>query len=193
VAVLFAGIFATMMPALDWLEWNAGKLNNPSAAFFYWGCGTLSGVLDNAPTYLAFLSAAIGAFVNADTITQVQNLMQNGGLDLGAASEPVRRTCEALQQYRGASPTGQPASIEEIQVAYLLGNAHLNCHIVAISIAAVFFGANTYIGNGPNFMVKSIADHQKVRTPGFLGFIFKYTLPYMMPMLAVVWWIFFRR
>jgi hypothetical protein len=42
-------------------------------------------------------------------------------------------------------------------------------------------------------MVESIADQQKVNTPGFVGFIFKYTLPHMLPMLAVIWWLFFRR
>jgi Na+/H+ antiporter NhaD/arsenite permease-like protein len=68
----------------------------------------------------------------------------------------------------------------------------LNKYIVAVSIGAVFFGANTYIGNGPNFMVKSIADHQKVRSPTFLGYVFKYTLPFMVPMLLVIWLVFFR-
>jgi len=41
-------------------------------------------------------------------------------------------------------------------------------------------------------MVKAIADQQKVHTPTFLGFVFKYTLFGMMPMLLVVWWMFFR-
>ena len=77
-------------------------------------------------------------------------------------------------------------------MAYLLGNAKLNAYIVAISVASVFFGANTYIGNGPNFMVKSIAHHQKVHTPTFLGYIWKYTLPVMLPMLLLVWLLFFR-
>ena len=62
----------------------------------------------------------------------------------------------------------------------------------AISIGSVFFGANTYIGNGPNFMVKAIADQQKAHTPTFLGYIFRFTLPYMLPMLVIVWWLFFR-
>jgi len=65
--------------------------------------------------------------------------------------------------------------------------------LVAISVGAVFFGACTYIGNGPNFMVKSIADHEKIHSPTFVGFVFKYTLPCMLPMLLVVWWAFFRR
>ena len=62
----------------------------------------------------------------------------------------------------------------------------------AISSGAVFMGANSYIGNGPNFMVKAIADQQRAHTPTFLGYVFKFTLPFMLPMLLVVWWIFFR-
>ena len=54
-------------------------------------------------------------------------------------------------------------------------------------------GANTYIGNGPNFMVKIIADQQRIHTPGFAGFIFKYTLPCMGPMLLLIWLLFFRQ
>ena len=133
VAILFAGIFATMMPALDWLQANAARLASPNPALFYWSSGVLSSILDNAPTYLCFLSAAFGLFTKPD------------------------------DQY-----------------------------ILAISIASVFFGANTYIGNGPNFMVKSIADHQKVHMPGFLGYVFKYSLPYMLPMLLLIWLLFFH-
>ena len=81
---------------------------------------------------------------------------------------------------------------EDIEVAFLLGNAGFNHYILAISIGAVFFGASTYIGNGPNFMVKTIADQQKVHTPGFVGLVFKYTLPCMAPMLVLIWLLFFR-
>jgi Na+/H+ antiporter NhaD/arsenite permease-like protein len=150
VAILFAGIFATMMPALDWLQANAvhyaGKMGGFSPTLFYWGSGTLSSVLDNAPTYLSFLSAAAGE----------------------AVTDPVKITAMTSE--------GGFVSL-----------------LVAISIGSVFFGANTYIGNGPNFMVKAIADQQKVHTPTFLGYVFKYTLPIMLPMLAVVWFLFFRR
>jgi Na+/H+ antiporter NhaD/arsenite permease-like protein len=59
-------------------------------------------------------------------------------------------------------------------------------------VAAVFFGAFTYIGNGPNFMVKSIAEQQKVNTPGFLGYVFRFSVPFLLPVLVVVWLIFFR-
>jgi len=51
----------------------------------------------------------------------------------------------------------------------------------AISIGAVFMGANTYIGNAPNFMVKSIAEENGVKMPTFLGYIFKWSLPILIP------------
>lgn len=192
VAILFIGIFATMMPALDWLQANAGSMPNPSPALFYWGSGILSSVLDNAPTYLGFLSAIFGSFVSPEIVTQVQQLIQGGGVGLDTAAEPVRLTYLTLQKYHAASLAGGTVSVEAIEIAYLLGSAALSKYIVAISIGAVFFGANTYIGNGPNFMVKAIADQNKVHTPSFLGYIFKFTLPFMLPMVAIVWWLFFR-
>jgi len=143
VAVLFAGIFATMMPALDWLGLHAKELlgANPSSGIFFWGTGGLSAVLDNAPTYLGFLSALSGT----SGATEISGLL---------AQHPA--------------------------------------HVLAISIGAVFFGAATYIGNGPNFMVKAIADREKVPTPGFPGFVFKFTLPFLLPMLITIWLLFFR-
>src|SRR5437762_7341227 len=107
--------------------------------------------------------------------------------------EPVRHTYEALRKYDAVHLANKTVDADHIQVAYLLGNNALNGLIVALSIAAVFFGANTYIGNGPNFMVKSIADQQKVHTPGFVGFVLKFTVPVMLPMLVLVWWLFFRQ
>jgi len=143
VAILFIGIFATMIPALDWLDLNARGLlgTHPAPGVFYFGTGTLSSVLDNAPTYLSFLSALFGT--------------------------------------SGARNIGE-----------LLSGDPLN--LIAISVGAVFFGAATYIGNGPNFMVKSIADHEKVHTPTFPGYIWKFTLPFLVPTLLIVWLIFFR-
>lgn len=200
VAILFLGIFATMMPALDWLAANAQSLlgANPGAGFFYWGAGSLSSVLDNAPTYLAFLSAVFGSLVDADSVAQVQHLVQTGGMDLAAFvhgdhAEAIKNTFLALQKYHGNQVLAKGLGVDEIKVCFLLGNVALNQFILAISVGAVFFGANTYIGNGPNFMVKSIADQQKVHTPTFLGFIFRYTLPFMLPMLLMVWWLFFRQ
>lgn len=198
VAILFIGIFATMMPALDWLGLNARSLlgANPAPGLFYWGTGALSSVLDNAPTYLSFLSAVFGSFVDAEVVQQVQVLVQNGGADLAALTGPhaeeIRNTFQVLQQHHATELAARSVNLRTVEVAFLLGNGLSNGYLVAISVGAVFFGACTYIGNGPNFMVKSIADHQRIRTPSFLGFVFKYSLPYMLPMLLVVWWLFFR-
>jgi Na+/H+ antiporter NhaD/arsenite permease-like protein len=63
---------------------------------------------------------------------------------------------------------------------------------LALSIGAVFFGAATYIGNAPNFMVKSIASHAGVPTPRFLEYIWKFALPFLLPVLLVLWFLFFR-
>ena len=142
VAILFVGIFITMIPALDWLDLNARELlgAHPAPGIFYFGTGVLSSVLDNAPTYLSFLSALFG--------------------------------------------TSGAKTIAELLSGYPL-------NLIAISVGAVFFGAATYIGNGPNFMVKAIADHEKVHTPTFPGYIGKFTVPFLLPMLVVVWLIFF--
>ncbi len=60
----------------------------------------------------------------------------------------------------------------------------------AISLGAVFFGAMTYIGNGPNFMVKSIAEHNGVRMPSFFGYMFRFSLIIMLPVYIIVQLIF---
>ncbi len=148
VAILFVGIFATMVPALEWLEKYAAELGINSPGQFFWGSGILSSVLDNAPTYLNFLSAAIGLFGSG-----------------GHASEKAT-------------------------VAGLLVQ-HSN-YIRAISVGSVFFGAVTYIGNGPNFLVKSIADQSKAKTPSFFGYFFKYSLPILIPIFFVIWYFFFK-
>ena len=96
----------------------------------------------------------------------------------------------AFERFETVRLASDPALLKRF--VFLLGAERLNWYIVAISLGAVFFGACTYIGNGPNFMVKAIADHQKVATPGFLGFIFRYTLPCMGPMLILIWLLFFR-
>jgi Na+/H+ antiporter NhaD/arsenite permease-like protein len=61
--------------------------------------------------------------------------------------------------------------------------------LLAVSLGAVFFGAGTYLGNGPNFMVKAICTKANVRTPGFLGYLVGYTLPFLVPILILVGWL----
>ena len=196
VAVLFVGIFGCMIPALDWLSLNAAQLGSPTPAFFYFGSGALSSVLDNAPTYLSFLSVIQGLHADPEIARQVQALIQSGGVDLasiaGNHAEQVKASYQFLQTYSPGAVAGKSVSPEQVGMAILLANTKVNSLIVAISAGSVFFGANTYIGNGPNFMVKAIADHAKVRTPGFVAYIWKFTLPVMVPTLVLVWFIFFR-
>lgn len=152
VAFIFIGIFGTMMPALE-LVGNFAK--SPEGAelitanTLYWGTGILSGFLDNAPTYLNFLAAAM-----ASKGAEISNI------------EMVRNF--AMNQY------GQSAF-----------------ELMAISIAAVFFGAMTYIGNGPNFMVKSIAEQSGIKMPSFFGYIIRFSLPILLPVLIITWLVFF--
>jgi Na+/H+ antiporter NhaD/arsenite permease-like protein len=197
VALLFAGIFATMMPALDWLQANAAQFGQPTPGLFFWGSGALSSVLDNAPTYLSFLSAECGAFNSPDTSAAIAAYVKAHGADLSAVAgaQHAEQICQAvavLQAHFPAALASGTITPEQTQMALVLGNPlYMKC-LKAISIGSVFFGANTYIGNGPNFMVKAIADQQKAHTPSFLSYVFRFTLPYMLPMLLIVWWFFFR-
>jgi len=168
VAILFAGIFATMVPALDWLELNARVLGLATPGHYYWATGVLSSFLDNAPTYLNFLSAAFGLHgANLDNVNHMHLML--GYLDpgSGALPNPLR-------------PDAFPITAESWR------------YVLAISIGAVFFGACTYIGNGPNFMVKSIAEQAKVACPSFFGYIAKYSIPILIPVFILVWYLFFR-
>jgi Na+/H+ antiporter NhaD/arsenite permease-like protein len=121
VAVLFAGIFITIIPALAILQARGGELGVTSASQFFWATGLLSSFLDNAPTYLAFLSLAGGLGASTGVYT-----------DLGTVAPSI---------------------------------------LLDISCGAVFMGAITYIGNAPNFMVRSIAEENGVKMPSFFGYM----------------------
>jgi Na+/H+ antiporter NhaD/arsenite permease-like protein len=196
VAILFLGIFATMMPALDWLQGHAGEFGRATPGLFYWASGMLSSVLDNAPTYLSFLSAEIGLFAPADVVQAVRAALTQGLTDpaavTGAHAAAVQGALAGLREFFAAELAAGTVTAEHIQIAQLLGVPAYSQFVVAISVGAVFFGACTYIGNGPNFMVKSIAEHQRAHVPDFLGYLFRFTLPCLAPVLAVVWWLFFR-
>jgi len=62
--------------------------------------------------------------------------------------------------------------------------------VVAVSLGSVFFGAMTYIGNGPNFMVKSISHDSGVHCPTFFGYVLRFSLPILLPILALGGWLF---
>ncbi|HEX6243306.1 MAG TPA: sodium:proton antiporter, partial [Polyangiales bacterium] len=133
VAILFAGIFVTMVPALAILGARGAELGLTLPYQFFLITGALSSVLDNAPTYLTFLSAAQSLSVGDD----------------------------------------------------VAGVTHV--YLAAISVGAVFMGANTYIGNGPNFMVKAIADEAGVATPSFFGYAWRATLTLTPVYIAVIY------
>ena len=63
--------------------------------------------------------------------------------------------------------------------------------LLAISMGAVFMGANTYIGNAPNFMVKSISESSGIKMPSFFGYFFKWAVPILMPLFLIVSLIYF--
>ena len=66
-----------------------------------------------------------------------------------------------------------------------------NIYLKAISAGAVFMGANTYIGNAPNFMVKSIAEESGIPMPSFFGYLIKYSIPILIPLFALITLAFF--
>ncbi len=62
--------------------------------------------------------------------------------------------------------------------------------LVAVSLGSVFMGSMTYIGNGPNFMVKAIAEQEGVAMPSFFGYMFKYSIPILVPLFVLITLIF---
>jgi Na+/H+ antiporter NhaD/arsenite permease-like protein len=137
VAVLFFGIFLTMIPALELLRVRGGELGVREPWQFFWATGVLSSFLDNAPTYLTFLALGQGLRLGDDVV-------------------------------------GVPHAI-----------------LAAISVGAVAMGANTYIGNAPNFMVKSIAEEAGVRMPSFFGYML-YSGLVLIPLFVCITFLFFR-
>jgi Na+/H+ antiporter NhaD/arsenite permease-like protein len=147
VAWLFLGIFATMIPVLDYVELHARDLGVQTDAQFFWATGLLSALLDNAPAYLTFLAGALGLHE----------------LDMNNANHMAE---------------------------FVARHDH---SLIAVSLGATFFGALTYIGNGPNLLVKAIAQDAKVQTPSFFGFVFKFAAPVLLPIFALLSILFFRK
>jgi Na+/H+ antiporter NhaD/arsenite permease-like protein len=168
VGILFFGIFATMVPVLDWLELNAGKIGLTEPGQFYWASGILSSFLDNAPTYLNFLSAACGLHgLSVDNVTHVKAML-------------------------GLLPVDELAKLQIAADAPRVLNDLSWKYIAATAAGSATFGACTYIGNGPNFMVKSIAEQAHVKMPSFVGYMIKYSMPILVPIFALVWYLFYR-
>ncbi len=155
VGFLFFGIFLTMVPALAYLTSHGAEigaaLTHPAQYFF--AAGSLSGFLDNTPTYANFFDL-------------IRGLAENDPASAGTANIVAWMTDSSNHTY--------------------------NLLVVAISLGSVFFGALTYIGNGPNFMVKSIAEAEKVKMPSFFGYMLRYGLPILVPVLCLCALIFLR-
>jgi Na+/H+ antiporter NhaD/arsenite permease-like protein len=198
VAILFVGIFSTMVPALHWLEHNADKMAIRTPGQFYYASGALSSVLDNAPTYLTFLKARTGELQKSE-IEDVQRVLASKKSKALLTFDPgeyktqrAGAAAAAMIKYHESDIRQGNVQREQVETAFLIGPPDLNVFIVAISAGSVFWGACTYIGNGPNFMVKSIAGAGGVATPSFLEYVYKYTLPILIPVYVVVWAVFLR-
>jgi Na+/H+ antiporter NhaD/arsenite permease-like protein len=146
VAVLFAGIFVAMAPALAILNARGGELGLHEPWQFFWASGSLSSFLDNAPTYLTFGATAAGVH-------------------------------------------GIPAEGRYLSRFLELGPAAARL-LAAVSAGSVFMGANSYIGNGPNFVVKAIAEENGVAMPSFFGYL-GYSGAILLPIFALVTFAFF--
>ena len=146
VAALFAGIFLAMQVPLAVLGAKGGALGLDAPWKLFWGTGSLSSVLDNAPTYLVFLEVARGATEQAPAAGLV------------------------------------PLTEEGWVRADLL---------TGVSLGAVFMGAMTYIGNGPNLMVRAIAVREGVRMPGFGGYL-AWAAVLLLPVFAAITLLFLR-
>lgn len=152
VAILFFGIFIAMIPAISILQAGEKGMLKPlittlkDPAHYFWVTGLLSAFLDNAPTYLTFLSTCLGGFY------------------------PGIPDREAVLHLIQEHPT----------------------FLLAISEGAVFFGALTYIGNAPNFMVRSIAEEKGIPMPSFFGYLLRYSIPLLIPLFILLTIIFYR-
>jgi Na+/H+ antiporter NhaD/arsenite permease-like protein len=93
------------------------------------------------------------------------------GLDIGSQTD--------VKAFMNAS------SVESL--AYAGQDISATGYLLAISVAAVFFGAFTYIGNAPNFMVKSIAEQVGIQMPSFVGYVIRYAIPFLLPILFLSW------
>ena len=204
VALLFVGIFATMLPALNYVAHASGSGDRrgplQSATAYYYSAGLLSAVLDNAPTYLTFFKSHLVSIEDV-LVKRALEVVKRPGVDITpddltglseAQQQDLRKAIAALVRYHDQRVSTGALSMEEVRVGFLLGNPANNRILVAISMAAVLFGACTYIGNGPNFMVKAIAEHSGAPAPGFFAYVVRYTIPVLLPILIGVWALFLR-
>ena len=173
VAALFFGIFICMQAPLQILNETGGKLGYSSADSqkFFWSAGCLSSVLDNAPTYVVFYET--GKAVCKDEASKLAD-------DIAKASGEEKTKLETkLTELKSAVVPGTNSD----------GFGIIASLLVSVSLGSVFMGAMTYIGNGPNFMVKAIAEQSGVKMPSFFGYM-AYSCAILLPILVAMTFIF---
>jgi Na+/H+ antiporter NhaD/arsenite permease-like protein len=161
VAYLFAGIFITIVPALAMLR--AGSE------------GGLAFIIDNVEErwHYFWVTGILSSFLdNAPTYLTIFNTAL-GKLHLTEG--------EVSAFLAGAATEGN----------LLVRLQTFESFLVAISLGAVFMGANTYIGNAPNFMVRSIAEENKIHMPSFFGYMF-WSVLILVPIFVLVTFVFLR-
>ncbi len=150
----------------------------------------------NAFNYTAILEVAalfIGIFIAMQVPIEYLNAR---GAELGVdtpwkffwATGTLSSFLDNAPTYVVFFETARAMPLEEGAATVALGGRGLidESFLIAISLGAVFMGAMTYIGNGPNFMVKSIAEQSGIRMPSFFGFLFRYSVPILVPVLVVI-------
>ena len=171
VAALFFGIFICMQVPLQILNEKGGELGMgvDNTKSFFWATGSLSSVLDNAPTYVVFSTVGKTATGDAEKAGKLVTFAEEAAPEVKAAA---KQKADELKIEALSTEAGCASKL-----------------LVAVSLGAVFMGAMTYIGNGPNFMVKAIAEEEGVKMPSFFGYMV-YSLGILFPILLVMTFIF---
>lgn len=177
IGILFLAIFLTMTPALHFLnqQARAGKLTQwlHTSGQCFFTTGALSAVLDNAPTYLAILQL------------RVAESNQNSPSPRNAHLTHDVFKPRVVPQQKHSTDARETLRLK-------LADPDTALAALAISLGSVFFGALTWIGNGPNLMIRAIAQQEGVACPGFVSYSVRYALPCLLPVLLLVWLMFFR-
>lgn len=174
VAAAVASFFTTSRPIHDANDFNFHPVKEVGWLFI--------GIFLTMVPALELLGSGQG--INLSTPLSVY--FASGSLSAFLDNAPTYLTFLAAGMGRFGMDVGNPAD-----VARFLGE-HPG-FVIAVSLGSVFFGAGSYIGNGPNFMVKAIAEKSRVKTPSFLGYIFGFSLPMLVPILAIVGWLMLRQ
>lgn len=147
------------------------------------------GIFGTMVPALQLISAFAGSEAGQAFITHNALYWSTGAFSSVLDNAPTYLNFAAASMAAQGADIGQVASVKAFAAGGAFNNSVLQ--LKAISVAAVFFGAMTYIGNGPNFMVKAIAEQMGIRMPSFFGYIFRFSVPFLLPALVIVWLLFF--